>query len=278
MELPTSCFIFPYIAMVIFIIVHFVIFFLIIKFVKNVQKLTFVWGMINWTVAIGLLYFVPIQFININEDTEDTGLKILRSIICGIIPPITEDVGRFLVFTFIYKSKDHDLNNSIIFGAGHGGWESIVLTAMTQIGNLMDFYNIENPKPDDDKEKLMKTYEKYKDGIRIDDIVVLIIRLFGNIFHMCASVIAYKLSLNRKETKYVIYFIILFIFHFIIDTVGQMQNLFKFSIWVNLCFPGLVIIISILSYFTWKENQNKDSAYNNFDNQNDLLVLQDNNE
>jgi len=61
--------------------------------------------MINWTVAIGILYYVPLQFIPINIETEDSGLKVLKAIICGIIPPITEDIGRFIVFTFIYKSK-----------------------------------------------------------------------------------------------------------------------------------------------------------------------------
>ena len=75
MELPTICFVYPYIFIVIYIIIHIVIFFLIIKFVENVQKLTFLWGMINWTVAIGILYFVPIQFISVNAETKEKEKK-----------------------------------------------------------------------------------------------------------------------------------------------------------------------------------------------------------
>ena len=273
MELPEICFVFPYIFIVFFIIMHIIIFLLIIKFVENVQKLTFLWGMINWTIAIGVLYFVPIQFININEETKDKGLKILRALIYGIIPPITEDVGRFIVFTFIYKSKEHNFNNSLIFGAGHGGWESIILMALNQINNLIYFYEIKKTK---EKEKLgnklLKIYEKYKDGIVFEEILDLLNRLFGNIFHMSASIIIYKLSLNRKEGKYIIYFIICFIFHFIIDAIGQLENLFDLSIWYNFIFPGLVSIIFIISYFVWKENKNKDFSNSELEKEEEIAI------
>ena len=240
MELPTICFVYPYIFIVIYIIIHIVIFFLIVKFVENVQKLTFLWGMINWTVAIGILYFVPIQFISVNAETKDNGKKILKTIICGIIPPITEDVGRFIVFTFIYKSKKHNFNNSLIFGAGHGGWESIILMALSQKQNLSNFYSIKNSKSKEElNNNLLKIYEKYKDGMVIEDFIEIINRFFGNIFHICASMIAYRLSLNRKERKYIIYFVICFIFHFIIDAIGQSIVLFELSIWYNLFFPRI---------------------------------------
>ena len=270
MELPTICFVFPYIFILVFILIHIAIFFLIIKFVENVQKLTFLWGMINWSVAIGILYFVPIQFIPINKETKDSGLKILKAIIYGIIPPITEDVGRLIVFTFIYKSKKHNFNNSLIFGAGHGGWESIILMALDQISNLSNFYSIKNSKSEEElnNNKLLKIYEKYKDGMIIDDFIGVITRFFGNIFHICATIIAYRLSLNRKERKYIIYFVICFVFHFIIDANGQMIYLFELSILYNLLFPVLVIILFVISYFIWIENKNKD--FNDNDNDNEM--------
>ena len=111
MELPSICFIYPYIFISIFIIIHIVIFFIIIKFIPNVEKLPFLWGMINWTVAIAVIFYGIGIFIPLDSDD----LKILRAFIGGIIPPITEDIGRFIVFTFIYKSKNHNFNNSLIF-------------------------------------------------------------------------------------------------------------------------------------------------------------------
>ena len=55
-------------------------------------------GMINWGIAIGVIYFLIDNFIEFNT----LSLKILGCFISGIIPQITEDVGRFIAFTFIY--------------------------------------------------------------------------------------------------------------------------------------------------------------------------------
>ena len=89
---------------------------------------------------------------------------------------------------------------------------------------------------------------------------------------MSASIIIYRLSLNRKDIKYIIYFIICFIFHFIIDTIGQLENLFDLSIWYNLIFPGLVTVIFIISYFVWKENKNKDFSDYELENKEEIEI------
>ena len=117
MELPTVCLAFPYIVFCIAIIMYIGIFLLILKFIPNVEKLPFLWGTINWSISIGLIYHVSVSFI----PTDSIQLKYLKAFISAIIPPNTEDVGRFIVFTFIYKSKNHNFNNFLIFGAGHGG-------------------------------------------------------------------------------------------------------------------------------------------------------------
>jgi len=224
--------------------------------------------MINWTIAVGVIYFGIINLIPFNTETNDDGHKILKALIFGIIPPITEDIGRFIVFTFIYKSKNHNFNNSLMFGAGHGGWESIVLMSINQIQNLMKFYEIKNAKDEEElkKNNLFKTYELYKDGFVSDEIFRIIIRFSGNLFHMAASVIIYRLSLNRKEIKYIILFTITFILHFIIDSFGQFHNIYELNIWYNLVFIGLDAVVVTIGCFVWKENINKEFSDYDFEN------------
>ena len=272
MELPLICFIYPYIFISIYIIIHIVIFFLIIKFIPNVEKIPFLWGMINWTIAIVVIFYGIGIFIPFDSD----GLKILRAFLGGIIPPITEDIGRLIVFTFIYKSKNHNFNNSLIFGAGHGGWESIVLMSINQIQNLINFYAIKNSKDKEEliKNNLLKIYEKYKNGVTGEEIFNVIIRFGGNLFHMAASVIIYRLSLNRKERKYIIYFIILFVDHFINYTFAQFLALYELNIWFNLIFIVFGIIIVVIGWLVWKENNNKDYYGYNFENNKKLISLQ----
>ena len=271
MELPTICFIFPYIFIGISIIIHIVIFLLILKFVPNVEKLPFLWGMINWTIAIGVLFFGVGYFLPLDSDN----LKLLKAFIGGIIPPITEDIGRFIVFSFIYKSKNHNFNNSLIFGAGHGGWESVCILLISYIPLLINFYAIKNAKDQQElKEKeLIGTYEMYKNGVPKDDIIGFMVRFSGNLFHMAASIIIYRLSLNRKEKKYIIYFIVLFIFHFCTDLTSQLVSIYELSLWFNFIYLGLTLVIIIISLFVWKENNNKEYSDYNLEKVNGMIKM-----
>ena len=272
MELPSICFIYPYIFIGIFIIIHIVIFLLILKFIPNVEKLPFLWGMINWGIAIGVIY-LGIDFL---FPTEPHSLQIVGCFIFGIIPPITEDIGRFIVFTFIYKAKNHNFNNSLIFGAGHGGFESIVLMAIDQINNLVNFYGIKNANSIEElnENKLLDFYEKNKNGVTGAEIFGVITRFAGNFSHMGSSIIIYRLALNRKEKKYIIYFIVLLINHFINDTFSRFCGLYKLSFWYNFIIIGLVIMIIIIAWFVWKENNNKDYSDFNLENNEKAISLQ----
>ena len=257
MELPTICFIFPYIFIGISIIIHVITFLLILKLVPNVEKLPFLWGMINWTIAIGVIFFGIGYFL--------PDIKLLKAILGGITPPITEDIGRFIVFSFIYKAKNHNFNNSLMFGAGHGGWESVCILLFSYVPLIINFNVIKNAKDEQElKEKeLMETYETYKNGVPGGDIFGFIARFLGNLFHMAASIIIYRLALNRKEKKYIIYFIVLFISHFANDLTAQLMSIYELSLWLNFVFVGLVLVIIVIAWFVWKENNNKEySDYN----------------
>ena len=271
MELPTICFIFPYLFIGIFIIIHIAIFLLILKFIPNVEKLPFLWGMINWTIVIGVLFYGVGYFLPIGD------LELLRAFLGGIVPPITEDIGRFIVFSFIYKSKNHNFNNSLIFGAGHGGWESICMLSISLIPLLINFYAIRNAKDEEElkEKKLMETYERYKNGVPGDDIFGIITRFLGNIFHMSACVIIYRLSLNRKEKKYIIYFIVLFISHFVNDLTSQLIAIYELSLWFNFILVGLLSLIIVIAWFVWKENNNKEYSDYNLEKANSSMAMEE---
>ena len=276
MELPTICFVFPYLLIGISIIVHIAIFLLILKFIPNVEKLPFLWGMITWTIAIGVLFFGVGYFLPLNSDN----LKLLKAFIGGIVPPITEDIGRFIVFSFIYKSKNHNFNNSLIFGAGHGGWESICILLISYIPLLINFYAIKNAKDEDElKEKeLNETYEMYKNGVPGNDIFGAVGRFLGNLFHMAASIIIYRLSLNRKEKKYIIFFIVLFFSHFGTDITSQLVSIYNLSFWFNFIYVGLTLVIIVIACFVWKENNNKEYSDYNLEKKIGMIAMDNFNE
>ena len=225
--------------------------------------------MINWTIAIAVIYMGIMNLIPFDPNS------FLKAFMGAIIPPITEDVGRLIVFSFIYKSKNHNFNNSLIFGAGHGGWESICLISIDMIPLLMNFYAIKNAKDEEElKEKeLIKTYELYKNGVTGGDIFGLFTRFLGNFFHMGASVIIYRFSLNRKEKKYMIFFILLFVSHFCIDFTYQIISIYELNMLFNLVFVGIIdILIIVIGWFVWKENNNKEYSDYNFEGDDSKVV------
>ena len=60
--------------------------------------------MINWTIAIAVIYMGIMNLIPFDPNS------FLKAFMGAIIPPITEDVGRLIVFSFIYKSKNHNFS------------------------------------------------------------------------------------------------------------------------------------------------------------------------
>ena len=75
---------------------------------------------------------------------------------------------------------------------------------------------------------------------------------------MGASVIIYRFSLNRKDKKYIIFFIVLLIAHYCIDFTSQLIFLYELNMWFNLIYMGLAILITVIGFFVWKENNNKE--------------------
>ena len=125
------------------------------------------------------------------------------------------------------------------------------------------------------KKKLIKTYEHYKNGVPGDEIFGVILRFLGNLFHMAASVIIYRLSLNRKEKKYIIFFIVLFIIHFSLDLFGLLIALYDLNLWFNIINIGLDILIVLISWIVWKENNNKEYSDYNFEKKDNLIAMND---
>ena len=139
----------------------------------------------------------------------------------------------------------------------------------------MNFYAIKNAKDEEElKEKeLIKTYELYKNGVTGGDIFGLFTRFLGNFFHMGASVIIYRFSLNRKEKKYMIFFILLFVSHFCIDFTYQIISIYELNMLFNLVFVGIIdILIIVIGWFVWKENNNKEYSDYNFEGDDSKVV------
>jgi len=273
-KIPISCFIISYFGIIFFLIFFIFLFFLIPKILSNIKRRAFFWGMAVWSIAIETIFNLLIIFVyNLFAESGNNFIKFLHSFAIGMSPPILEEFGRLICFLFLFKSKNFHFNNSIMYGSGHGGFETLVMYATNNIIKLIYFYKINNKNDITEitKDKdLNKYYKDYKDGIPIDDYIEIIMRLSGLIFHISAAILVYSFSLDMK--KNIIHFIAAFVFHFLTDFVYNIIVDFNLNKWIQMSINGIVIILSIYSYFVWKKNIIEANSKLNEDGDEDDLI------
>lgn len=60
----------------------------------------------------------------------------LYAVYGGLMAGLFEETGRFLAFKTVLKKHQHRDVNALMYGAGHGGIEAVVLLGITMINNL----------------------------------------------------------------------------------------------------------------------------------------------
>ena len=55
----------------------------------------------------------------------------------GFMAGLFEETGRYLAFSFALKKYRAKNVNALMYGAGHGGFEAIVITGLTMVNNII---------------------------------------------------------------------------------------------------------------------------------------------
>ena len=55
----------------------------------------------------------------------------------GLMAGLFEETGRFVAFRTVLKKKLYKDANALMYGAGHGGFEAIVIVGFTMINNII---------------------------------------------------------------------------------------------------------------------------------------------
>ena len=68
----------------------------------------------------------------------------LYSLYGGLMAGLFEETGRYLAFSFALKKYRAKNVNALMYGAGHGGFEAIVIVGLTMINNIVWSFMINN--------------------------------------------------------------------------------------------------------------------------------------
>ena len=163
------------------------------------------------------------------------GRGIIFYIIAGLSPGIFEETGRYISFKYLLSKEQYQQKNiSVSYGIGHGGIESL-LVGITFLSYLFA------------KDSLIEKGILKSNITFLTSLMGAVERIFTVIIHISASVLVYK----AVKGKRIVYYIIVIIFHDLIDFVAI---LYRFEYIKNIFVVELIIgIFSFcFAYYVYK--------------------------
>lgn len=138
----------------------------------------------------------------------------------GLAAGLFEETGRLVAMRFFMK-KNLNLPNALMYGAGHGGAEAILLVGMTSVNNIIVSFMINTGI-------FQKSLEALDEAVRADAVNQLsalwtlpgyqffmggVERLAAIVLHIALSVIVYQSIKNNKK----VYWIMAVVMHAAVD-------------------------------------------------------------
>ncbi len=174
----------------------------------------------------------------------------------GLAAGIFEETGRFISIKF-YLKNNQNRENALMYGAGHGGIESILLIGLTYISNLVGVFLLNSGvvstlfSGEQGAQSLYgleilattPAYHFYIAGIE---------RLLAMTLHMALSILIYKAATQRGKMGYYPLAIGLhFICNFLVVIVANYFGIIMAEIACLVCVAVVVVIATRI----WNENK-----------------------
>ena len=179
----------------------------------------------------------------------------------GLAAGTFEEIGRYIVMRFIMK-KNLDKKGSIMFGIGHGGIESILLTGLLSITNLVWSFMlnagqgnmlIEGMAPEMQQQVYDQVSTLWLTAPPLA-LVSALERVFAITFHICASYLVYRAV---KDNKFALCLLAVLL-HALMDGLVVTINKTTGSILLTEAFVGVFALIfavfTIRAYCREKED------------------------
>lgn len=173
----------------------------------------------------------------------------------GFAAALFEEGGRFVTFKFLIKDIDEkDDSTALMYGAGHGGVEILLILVASMISNIMISLSINNGAINDMLVGLDEnTMAQYMQAINVlcttpswYFILSIVERIFAFIAQLTMSLLVFR---ALKEKNY-LYLLISFLFHLLLDAIAVIAQYYI----ANLVIVELIVALSvaIMVYVTIK--------------------------
>ena len=126
----------------------------------------------------------------------------------GMMAGLFEETGRFIAFKTVLRKKNSNDANALMYGAGHGGFEAIVLLGFSMISNIAmavminsgNISAITSVLPEDALAQVQPVIDQLVSSSPYLFIAGIIERIFAIALHIALSVIVWFAAKNGKKT------------------------------------------------------------------------------
>lgn len=217
-------------------------------------------------VAFALLlerFFHVLVFSQFGEAMNNT---VIYALYGGFAAGLFEETGRLIAMKFMRKRSDLIRKESIMYGIGHGGIESILLIGMVYISNIATAISINNGTieqlfiegNDEINAAMYSSLSQLSTISPVTHIYGGIERISALALQICLSYIVYRAV---RDSKIYLYFVAILIHAFVDAGIVLLSST---EISTAVLEAVLFVAVAILVYFTMKEYK-KEQALDNTD-------------
>ena len=175
--------------------------------------------------------------------------QLLYALYGGAMAGLFEETGRLIAFRTVLRRRNGKDANALMYGAGHGGFEAIVLVGVTMIGNLILCLQLNaggetallSDLPADAAAQMETAIATLRDTPSYAFLLSGVERISAIALHISFSVLVWFAA--KKKGAFRLYFVAVFL-HFLVDAVVALLSGYSFPLLLT---ELVVLILSAVS-------------------------------
>lgn len=191
-----------------------------------------------------------------------TGNLLVKAVYGGLAAGVFEELGRFTSMN-LFKKKELNKLNALMYGIGHGGIEAIIIVGLTSISNLITsiMINTGTFEPmlasldDEVKAQTLKQVSLLWTTSSLDFYLAGVERVVAITLHICLSYIVYK-AVNGKKLQLLFLAIAL---HAGLDFITVLLAGYTSSLALEIVLLVIVFILAALVYRMYSKDMETES-------------------
>ena len=167
----------------------------------------------------------------------------------GMMAGLFEETGRYFGFAVLLRKKRGKDINGLMYGAGHGGIEAVLVMSLAMVSNLVFAFSVNAGTADPS----MASIAAQLAGIAPVTFLVSIVERIGAVaLHISLSVLVWFAVKNRKRFWL---FPLAIVLHALVDAVAVIMSRFVTNIWlIEAAVYLLAGVCAVLAVIVYKRN------------------------